>query len=299
MATLLTSTPASTIEIDARLLREWPLPEPGASADKEERGSLLVIAGSREIPGAASLAAIAGLRAGAGKLAVATVASMAHGFALSHPEARIVALPETEGGGFAPEGLAKIEALLGHVDGVLVGPGVMDGVATRAFTRRILKRTTRAAVVLDALAMDTVLDVRRFERPPLLTPHAGEMAHLIGVPKEQILADPERYAREAALRWNAVVALKGASTFVATPDGGCWCHVSTHVGLATSGSGDALAGIIAGLATRGAPLAQAAAWGVALHSRAGRALAERIGPIGYLASELAAEVPRLMQRLAH
>jgi ADP-dependent NAD(P)H-hydrate dehydratase len=93
--------------------------------------------------------------------------------------------------------------------------------------------------------------------------------------------------------------LKGASTFVATPDGGCWCHVSTHVGLATSGSGDALAGIIAGLATRGAPLAQAAAWGVALHSRAGRALAERVGPIGYLASELAAEVPRLMQRLAH
>ena len=297
--TLLTTTPASTIEIDARLLREWPLPEPGAAADKEERGSLLVLAGSRETPGAASLAAIAALRAGAGKLTVATVASMAAGFALSHPEARIVALPETEGGGFAPDGLAKIETLLGQVEAVLVGPGLMDSTATRAFTRRVVKRTTRAAIVLDALAMDMVIDVRRFERPLLLTPHAGEMAHLLGVQKELVVGDPERYARESALRWNAVVALKGARTFIATPDGGCWCHASTHVGLATSGSGDALAGIIAGLATRGAPLAQAAAWGVALHSRAGRALAERIGSIGYLASELSAEVPRLMQRLAH
>jgi len=140
--------------------------------------------------------------------------------------------------------------------------------------------------------------VRRFERPVLLTPHLAEMARLLGLAPERIGADPERYAREAALRWNAVVALKGASTFVAAPDGGCWCHASTHVGLATSGSGDALAGIVAGLVTRGAPLEQAAAWGVALHARAGRALAERVGPIGYLASELAAEVPRLMQRLA-
>ena len=299
MATILTTTPASTIEIDARLLRDWPLPEPGAVAGGEARGSLLVVAGSRETPGAASLAAMAALRSGAGKLAVATVASMAQGFALSHSEARIIGLPETEGGGFATDGLAKLDALLGQVDAVLVGPGLMDSSATRAFVRRLVKRTTRAAIVLDGLAMDLIVDVRRFERPILMTPHVDELSRLIGVTTELIGADPERYAREASLRWNAVVALKGPSTFVATPDGGCWCHVSTHVGLATSGSGDVLAGTIAGLATRGAPLAQAAAWGVALHSRAGRALAERVGPIGYLASELAAEVPRLMQRLAH
>ena len=293
------ATAPSTIEIDARLLREWPLPEPGAVVDREERGTLLVVAGSRETPGAASLAAIAALRAGAGKLVVATAASMSAGFALAHPEARIVGLPETDAGGLAPEGLTRLEALLGQADAVLIGPGLMDATAARAFARRAVKRTTRAAFILDALATELIIDVRRFERPVLLTPHLAEMARLMGLPVEQIAGDPERHAREAATRWNAVVALKGPSTFVATPDGGCWCHVSTHVGLATSGSSDALAGIIAGLVTRGAPLAQAAAWGVALHSRAGRALAERVGPIGYLASELAAEVPRLMQRLAH
>jgi len=290
---------SSAIEIDARLLRDWPLPEPGGSADKEERGTTLVVAGSTETPGAAALAAIAALRAGAGKLAVATGVSVAPGLALALPEARVLALPESASGGLFPDGLAKLESLLARVDAVLVGPGLQDSAATRAFTRRLLKRTTRAAVVLDALAMDVILDVRRFERAPLLTPHAGEMAHLTGFAKEEVSADPERHAREAALRWNALVALKGSTTWIATPDGDCWRHVSSQGGLGTSGSGDALAGIIAGLAARGAPLAQAAAWGVALHARAGRALAERLGPIGYLASELAGEIPRLMDKLAH
>jgi hydroxyethylthiazole kinase-like uncharacterized protein yjeF len=290
---------SSAIEIDARLLRDWPLPEPGASADKDERGATLVVAGSAETPGAAVLAAIAALRAGAGKLAVATGMSIAPGLALALPEARVVALPESESGGLSSDGLARLESLLGKVDAVLVGPGLQDGMATRAFTRRLLKRTARAAIILDALAMDVVLDVRRFERAPLLTPHAGQMAHLTGVAKEEVSADPERHAREAALRWNAVVALRGSTAWIATPDGDCWRHVSRHAGLGTSGSGDALAGIIAGLAARGAPLAQAAAWGVALHARAGRALAERLGPIGYLAGELAGEIPRLMDKLAH
>jgi len=289
----------SAVEIDARLLRDWPLPEPGGDADKEDRGSTLIIAGSREMPGAALLAATAALRVGAGKLAVAAGASVASGLALALAEARVIALPESDFGGPAADGLAKIEARLAKVDAVLVGPGLQDAAATRAFTRRLLKRTARAAIVLDALAMDVVLDIRRFDRPPLLTPHAGEMAHLTGLAKDEVNADPERHAREAALRWNAVVALKGATTFVATPDGDCWRHVNSQAGLGTSGSGDVLAGMIVGLAARGAPLPQAAAWAVALHARAGRALAERLGPIGYLAGELAGEIPALMHKLAH
>ena len=132
----------------------------------------------------------------------------------------------------------------------------------------------------------------------LLTPHAGEMAHLTGATKEAVSADPERHAREAALRWNAVVALKGATTYIATPDGDCWRHVGSQPGLGTSGSGDVLAGIIVGLMARGVPLAQAAVWGIALHAHAGRALAERLGPIGYLARELPAEIPILLDKLA-
>jgi len=288
-----------TLDVEPRLLREWPLPQPDGGADKEARGSTLVIAGSAEMPGAACLAATSALRAGAGKMAVATVAGIAPGVALLLAEARVLALAQTDAGGIGAEAMSQIESRLAKVDAVLIGPGLLDGAATRSFTRRILKRATRAAVVIDALAMDVVLDVRRFERAPLLTPHAGEMAHLTGLAKDEIDADPERHAREAALRWNAVVALKGSITYIATPEGDCWRHASSQVGLGTSGSGDALAGIIVGLAARGAPLAQAAVWGVALHARAGRALAERMGPLGYLARELPAEIPALMDKLAH
>lgn len=289
----------ATVDIDARLLRAWPLPRPDGDADKEERGSTLVIAGSREMPGAAVLAAISALRAGAGKLLVATGASIAPGTALALAEARVVALAETEAGGPTTDALARLEAHLAKVDAVLIGPGLLDAAATRAFTRRLLKRVTNGVVVLDALAMEVVLDLRRFERTPLLTPHVGEMAHLTGVSKQAVNADPERHAREAALRWNAVVALKGATTYIATPEGDCWRHVGGQPGLGTSGSGDVLAGIVVGLAARGAPLAQAAAWGVALHAQAGSMLAERLGAIGYLARELPGEIPTLLGTLAH
>src|SRR6185369_6791012 len=175
-------------------------------------------------------------RAGAGKIALATVAAMAPGVALRLAEARVIAMAETEAGGIAADAMAKVEPLLAKVDAVLIGPGLQDSAATRAFTRRVVKKAARAAIVVDALAMDAVLDIRRFERAPLLTPHAGEMAHLTGLTREAVSAEPERHAREAALRWNAVVALKGATTYIATPDGECWRHVGGQPGLGTSGS---------------------------------------------------------------
>ncbi len=91
-----------------------------------------------------------------------------------------------------------------------------------------------------------------------------------------------------------MVALKGQDTWVATPDGSVWRHEDGPIGLATSGSGDVLAGLITGLLARGASPLQAAAWGVWLHAQAGRRLSQRIGPLGFLARELAAEAPALM-----
>lgn len=289
-------TPAST-RLDAHLLRRWPLPPVAEDADKEDRGRVLVVAGSREIPGAALLAGIAALRAGAGKLVVATAQSVAQPLALALPEARVIALPETDRGALAPEAVGLLADTARSTQAALLGPGLMDGTGTCNVVEGLLPLLAHAPVVLDALAMDIVRQDRRFDQPLLLTPHAGEMAHLLGQPKEVILADPLRAAREAARRWNAVVALKGATTVIATPRDDCWRHEGGHPGLATSGSGDVLAGLIAGLAARQAPLEQACAWGVVLHARAGAALARRLGPLGFLARELAAEIPPLVSRL--
>jgi ADP-dependent NAD(P)H-hydrate dehydratase len=131
-----------------------------------------------------------------------------------------------------------------------------------------------------------------------MTPHAGELAHLVGLPKQAVEAHAPTQARDAASRWNAVVVLKGATTHIASPDGRLWRHDGGAVGLATAGSGDVLGGLIAGFVARGCALEHAAVWGVALHARAGARLAHRLGRLGYLAREIATEIPRLSDELA-
>jgi hydroxyethylthiazole kinase-like uncharacterized protein yjeF len=298
-------SPAATaycVNVDAAALRAWPLPMPSADGDKEARGHVLILGGSREMPGAVILAATAALRAGAGKLTIATGASVAQLVALALPEARVIGLAETEQGGFTAEAVAKLDPLADKVNAILIGPGMQDEAATALLVRALLPRLdgSDTSVVLDACAMGVVLgdESFRFGQPVIVTPHAGEMAHLTGASKEEIGAEPEHHAVQAARRWNAVVALKGARTLVVAPEGERWQHEGGNVGLAISGSGDALAGIIAGLAARGASLTQAACWGVALHARAGELLAERLGVLGYLAREIPAEIPALMESFA-
>jgi ADP-dependent NAD(P)H-hydrate dehydratase len=311
-------TPTSAthcVTVDAAALRAWPLPMPSSDGDKEQRGHVLILGGSREMPGAVILAATAALRAGAGKLTVATGASVAQLVAMALPESRVIGLAETEEGGFTEAAVARLDPLADKVDAILIGPGMQDEAATAVLVRALLPRLEggNTSVVLDACAMGVIRDAGgkpdadadaergagfRFKLPVIVTPHAGEMAHLTGAPKEDIAADPDGHAARAARRWNAVVVLKGARTLVNAPDGARWQHEGGNVGLAISGSGDTLAGIVAGLAARGAGLAQAACWGVALHARAGELLAERFGVLGYLARELPAEVPALMERFA-
>lgn len=277
---------ADPIVLDGTALRRWPLPRLDDGADKEARGQVLVVAGSREVPGAALLAATSALRVGAGKLVIATVASAATAIAIAMPEARVLGLPETRDGGFDPEGVRQLEDVVRSARAVLVGPGMMDPRATLDLVATLMPWLGGRAAILDARAMDVVTRLGRFDEPVLLTPHAGEMAHLTGRAKEAIEADPVSVAREFARKWNAVVALKGAQTVLAAPDGQAWRHDGGNAGLATSGSGDTLAGAIAGLAARGATLEQACAWGVVLHAGAGDRLATRLGPVGYLAREL-------------
>jgi hydroxyethylthiazole kinase-like uncharacterized protein yjeF len=283
-------TGAAVTTLDVEALRRWPLPALAEDADKEARGRIVVIAGSREIPGAAVLAATAALRVGAGKLVIATGASVAQPMAFAMSEARVIGLPETAGGGFDPAGAGLLERSLRAAHAVVIGPGLMDTEATCDFVAGLLPLLRGRAVLLDALAMDAVRALGRLPEPMLLTPHAGEMAHLTGASKEEVQADPARAAREAAARWNAVVAVKGATTVIATPDGTTWSHQGGNCGLATSGSGDALAGAIGGLCARGASLEQACAWGVVLHAQAG----ERLGPVGYLARELPAQMQAVL-----
>lgn len=288
---------SGAVAVDDSLLRGWPLPEVEEDGDKESRGRVLVLAGSREMPGAAILAGTAALRAGAGKLVIATVQSAAQAVAAAVPEARVIALPEGSDGAPTFYALPLLQPLQGATAAVVIGPGMTGSQGTQSLVQALLPMFREATVLLDALAMDFVRTSRVFEQPMILTPHAGEMAHLTDGEKARIEDDALEVALRQARAWNAVVALKGRTTNIAAPDGTAWSHTIHAPGLGTSGSGDVLAGLIAGLAARGAPPAQAAVWGVALHARAGQALAQRHGTVGYLAREIAGEVPAAMQVL--
>lgn len=287
----------SAVRVDDALLRAWPLPRVDADGDKESRGRVLVIAGSGEVPGAAILAATAALRAGAGKLAIATPLSALATVAAAMPEARVIPLPETSRGGPRLEGLGQLRECALRAAAVLIGPGMMDCDATAAFVAGVADIAVDATLVVDAMAMDVVIRGGLVHPNAIFTPHAGELAHLTGRAKDALLGDPLGAALTQAQAWGATVALKGATTCVADAQGAAWLHEAQTPGLATSGSGDVLAGLIAGLAARGATPQQAAVWGVALHARAGGALAARQGAVGYLARELPAEVPRLLEAM--
>ena len=283
--------------VTPQFLREHPLPEPEKEGDKKERGRVLVIAGSVEVPGAAVLAGLGALRAGAGVLRIATCRSSAAQLGIALPEARVFGCSETKGGGIDPSNSPKLIELAQTADVVLVGPGMMDESAVEELVVALLS-VKGPQFVLDAAAFTELRNHRdlfpRHRGDITVTPHSGEMAKFLGCSREEVDADPLAAGRAAAHVVQGVVTVKGASTHIVSFEGEEWLSDHGTIGLATSGSGDTLAGILAGLLARGARAALATAWSVYLHAEAGHRLAKREGTFGFLAHEILAEVPRIM-----
>jgi hydroxyethylthiazole kinase-like uncharacterized protein yjeF len=178
---------------------------------------------------------------------------------------------------------------------------MLSGRAALELLRHCFRSRATSTLIVDAGALRAFGPEHRLDLKTsavILTPHAGEMATLWDCSRKDVSAHPLALAREAARTLGAVIALKGARTFVVAPDGTAYCNTAGNVGLGTSGSGDALSGIIAGLSARGASPVQAAVWGVYLHAKAGDVLARRIGALGFLARELLAEIPQLLVKHA-
>jgi ADP-dependent NAD(P)H-hydrate dehydratase len=285
--------------LTAETLAEFPLPEPPPDGDKHDRGSLLVVAGGGAVPGAALLTGRAALRVGAGRVRLAAGGPASAALGLAIPEARIVTVPTTEAGDFRGRAARSLSAVAETSDAIVVGPGLIETRIAGRLTRALLGAHRTAGVVVDAAALPRGEDgpfARLAAGRAVLTPHAGEMATMMGVEKEAVTADSLEWARRAAERFQSVVVMKGATTFVAPPGGQAWRHDGGVVGLGTSGSGDVLAGIIGGLLARGAAPEQAAAWGVHLHAAAGARLTEALGPLGFLASDLLDVLPSVLPR---
>jgi ADP-dependent NAD(P)H-hydrate dehydratase len=286
--------------LDSTWIAAHPAPVHGRGTDKNTRGRVLVVGGARRVPGAIRLTGEAALRAGAGKLQMATVAPCALPLGLAVPEAGVIALPEDDAGEIA-DAAAALRPALERCDAVVVGPGIGDTEAARGLVALVADAAAGRddlRLVLDAVAITCSAPLERaiaaLGGRVVLTPHHGEMAGLTGDDADAVAAAPERYARDVARRFGAVVALKGSETAIAAPDGTLLAYGGGGIGLATAGSGDVLAGAVAGLLSRGLPPLEAAGWGVWLHGQGGRRAATRRGPVGFLAREVPEEFPHLL-----
>lgn len=284
----------SAVTLTPGRLREWPLPRP--EGDKSSRGTVLVLGGSRSTPGAVLLAGIAALRAGAGKLQLATTESTAAALSIAVPEALVAGLPETDDGAVRGDVGDRLVGLVEGADVVLVGPGLIDVDETGGLLEAVvdaLKPDSR--LVVDAYALGALSQRRSLLQGrstyPVLTPNVGEGARLLD---RDLGDDLDAESVELARTYGCVVSLFG---HVADPDGSVWREETADSGLGTSGSGDAAAGVIAGLLARGAEPAQAASWGVYVHAAAGQRLAVAHGRTGYLAREIVDGVAPILAEL--
>ncbi len=256
-------------------------PWPRLEGHKYHRGHVLVV-GGQVMTGAARLAALAAARAGAGLVTVAAPQAVWPVYAASLLS--IMAQP------FA--GLADLDALLSdtRVNAMVVGPGAGVGQTTREQTLAVL-RTGRGAV-LDADAISSFADspsdlFAAINGPCVLTPHDGEFSRVFDTAGSRL----ER-ARAAAVTSGAVVLLKGADTVIADPSGRAIINGNGPPQLATGGTGDVLAGMIAALMAQGMDAFMAAVAGAWLHGEA----AALFGP-GLISQDLPDMLPRVLRRL--
>ena len=279
------------------LLRGWALPEP--DGDKEAKGRVLVVGGSARTPGAVVLAAEAALRVGAGKVQVATTAESATQVATAVPECLVVGF-DTHGGELAPSAADGLLELAASADAVVAGPGFGDPAAACALLEAVLPHLS-TPLVLDAVGTAFVTahpdGIRHLAGRALLTPNLLELAQALGEEQDEVDRDVLSATRRLADR-TGVTVLSGADvSFVAEPSGEAWLVDVGSSGTAVAGSGDVKAGAVAGLVARGATPAQAAAWGAFVHGRAGELLTHSVGRVGFLARELATELPHALREL--
>ena len=294
-------------DINTELLTsQWvkaKLPSRPLDAHKGDFGHTLVIAGSRNYPGAAYLASQAAARVGPGLVTLASPRSIYPIMASKLTEVIHLPLPEDESGMFHPDAAGLLREKLHQYSSLAIGCGFGRSDGLVAFLRELLfvEPQPTLPVVIDADGLNNLSRLEGWWRdlkwPVVVTPHPGEMSTLTGVANSDIQARRWKAALEWSSRWGAVVVLKGAHTVTATPKGVCRVSPFANPGLASGGTGDVLTGIIAGLMSQGLSPGDAACCGVYLHGAVADMVRQELGDTGALAGDLLPRIPRTIKAL--
>ncbi len=273
---------------------EWVaslLPERLRASHKGENGSVLIVAGSRKMRGAAILAARSALRSGAGLVTIASVAEVCNSVAAHLPEALVIPLPDTDGvlNGDAADVLLRQNF---KCNAAIFGPGLTHEPPVLDFLSSVWQKWNRPCVI-DADALNAVsagIPLPRAEC--VLTPHPGEMSRLLHSSIAEIQADRFRTVTQAVNEFGQCVVLKGPYSIACEPGQPMLVNCTGNPGLASGGMGDVLCGVIGTLLAQDLPGYYAASCGIFWHGAAADYCAREIGTIGYLASEVADALPK-------
>ncbi len=264
-----------------------------ASTHKGTYGHVGIVAGSPGRTGAAVMCARGAIRTGAGLVTVAT----------DPASAAVVNAGSVESMTFPIEtawSRPEVTTFLEGKDAVLVGPGLRDDEESYAFVRDVINGVEQP-LVIDASGLNAFAgrakEINPRSRPRVITPHPGEMARLLGMSSNDVVAARIDVARQAAQLCNCIVVLKGHQTLIADPEGHVNVNPTGNPGMASGGMGDVLGGMIAALLARGADPFDAACAAAYLHGFAGDLLKEEMGDTGLAAMDLAERIPTAIQRL--
>ena len=277
------------------------LPKRPADANKGTFGKALVVAGSVNYSGAAYLACSGAMRAGTGLVTLATAKSLQPVLAAKLAETTYLPLPENPPGHISGEAVKVVAESCPAYDCPLVGCGLGQNPATADFVNSLVNQKPMPKMVLDADALNIVAGKsgwwEQAGEEAILTPHPGEMSRLCGLSIEEIQKDRINITRKYATKWRKTIVLKGAYSVIADAEGKCRVSPYANPGLASAGTGDVLAGIIAGLYAQGLTPFDAASLGVYLHAATGEMVKDILGDTGMLASDLLTALPVVIKQL--
>jgi hydroxyethylthiazole kinase-like uncharacterized protein yjeF len=288
---------SATLELLTEGWARQALPVRPLNSNKGTFGRVIVVAGSANYVGAAYLACSGALRVGTGLVTLAVSRSLQPVLASKLTETTYLPLPES-----APAQAAKIIAQeCGQYNALLVGCGLGKHPDTIDFLKSLLGKKGLPPLVIDADGLNIISSLpnwwQKLPDNAVLTPHPGEMSRLCGLSVAEVQSDRTGVAEKYAAKWRKAVILKGAFTVIAAPDGTCRVSPFANPGLASAGTGDVLAGVIAGLAAQGLPSYDAASLGVYLHGAAGEAVKNTLGDAGMIASDLLPALPVVIKRI--
>lgn len=279
------------------------LPRRPLDANKGTFGRVMVAAGSSSFIGAAYLACMGAARVGAGYVTLATLPNIIPIMASKLTETTYLQLPESSPDSLAPEASRVLRQALEGYDTLLIGCGLGQDPATELFVCHtvLADPAPTATLVLDADALNLLSRQPRWwnnlKSPTVLTPHPGEMARLLNCQVVDIESNRIQAALEAAKQWQVTVVLKGAYTIVASSEGMARVSPFANPGLATAGTGDVLAGVIAGLSAQGLSPYDAAAAGVFIHAATAQSVQKELGDTGIIASDLLPTLPKTIKSI--